>query len=261
MVLQKIFLPKSLRMLALGLVLLGSLLLLLQNYYGSTELVAMGKIFPGEEKTAQMEIVASVPGNKADTVTVKLSKLLRKSILAQGEDAEYMAVINQRGENLIFERVFLLTAPKEEDLQDQTAAKAQTLAVGLRPELVEMVGLDLFGYQLHQPVWAKEKMPQANKIYFQKGIFQGVKEILDGGGSFSPDLYLLDAEARVIGIRKTGSRLLTFPELLRWGAVVCYGLAVLSGVGALLACKWSGLVKWGRRIWDQVSKRGARSSS
>lgn len=257
--LKKLFSAKILRMLALGLILLGSLILLLQNYYGSTELVAMGKIRPGDGKTVVMDVVASVPG-KANTITVKLSSLLRKKILAQGEDAEFLAVVNRRGENLFFERIYLLTAPEEISLQDHAIPKAQTLAVGRRPELVEMIGLDIFGYLLQQPVWAKEKMPQANKVYCQEGIFTGVKEILEGGGSIY-DLYLLDAETKVVALRKTGSPFLTFPEFLRYAAVVCYGLAVLAVAGALLAGNWPALAKWGRRIWDQVSRRGARSSS
>lgn len=254
---KKLFSAKILRMLALGLILLGSLLLLLQNYYGSTETVAVGKIRPGDGKTVEMEVIASVPGNKA-SITVKLSQLLRKSLHAKG-DAEFLAVINRRGENLFFERVFLLSAPEDESLQDNATASPETIAVGSRPELVEMIGLDIFGYQLRQPVWAKEKMPQANKVYCREGI-PGAKEYLAGGGG-EYNLYLLNAEEEIVGLRKTGSRLLTFPEFMRWGAAVCYGLAVLSGAGALLASKWSAVARWGRRIWDQVSRRGARASN
>ncbi|HBI57340.1 MAG TPA: hypothetical protein DDY38_10980, partial [Firmicutes bacterium] len=121
---------KFLRMLALGLILLASLLLLLQNYYGNTELVAVGRIRAAEEKTVQLEISASIPGNGPSTVTVNLSRLLRKSILKRGEDAEFLAVINRRGEKLVFERIVLLTGPEDQALQGATSAKSPTLAVG-----------------------------------------------------------------------------------------------------------------------------------
>lgn len=252
---------KFLRMLALGLILLASLLLLLQSYYGNTELVAVGRIRAAEEKTVQLEISASIPGNGPSTVTVNLSRLLRKSILKRGEDAEFLAVINRRGEKLVFERIVLLTGPEDHALQGATSAKSQTLAVGTKPELVEMVGLDRFGYKLAQPLWAKQKMPEANMVYYQAGTFDAVKEILAGGGDYSPDLYILDANSRIVGIRKTGGRLLTFPEFLRWAALVFYGLALVSAVGAFISYKWTALARAGRRIWDQVSRRGRKATN
>lgn len=256
---NKAYLPKIMRMLALGLILLGSLLLLFQDHYGDTELVAVGGIRPGAGNTVQLEILASYPGNGPGTVTVHLSELLRKSILKQGKDAEFLAVINRRGKNRVFERIFVLSP--EEALQGTTAVKSLTLAVGTRPELVEMVGLDRFGYELAQPVWAKQKMPAANIVYYQAGTFDAVKEILDGGGDYSPNLYLLDAKSRIVGIRKTGGRLLTFPEFLRWASLVFYCLALVSAAGALIVYKWTALARAGRRIWDQVSKRGRRASN
>lgn len=256
----KFFQTKVLRMLALGLILLASLLLLLQNYYGDTEMVAMGRILAAGEKSVQLEVAASYPGNGPSAVTVNLSRLLRKSILKRDEDAEFLAVINRRGEKLVFERIFLLTAP-EKALQEPTAVKSLTLAAGTRPELIEMVGLDRFGYQLAQPLWAKQKMPAANMVYYQAGTFDGVKEILDGGGDYSPNLYLLDAKSRIVGIRKTESRLLTFPEFLRWASLAFYCLALVSAAGAIIAYKWTALASFGRRIWDQVSRRGRRASN
>ena len=254
------FQPKALRMLALALVLLASLLLLLQNYYGSTELVAAGRISAAGEKTVRLEIAASVPLNERSIVTVNVSKQLRKKLLGQGDNAEFLAVINRRGEKLVFERIYMLSVPEDEDLKG-VAADPGPLAVGWKPELVEMKGLDRYGYRLAQPVWAKQKMPGANLVYYQAGTFDAVKEILDGGGTYCPDLYLMDATSQLVGIRQIGGSLLTFPEFLRRTALAFYVLAVLSAVGAVVSWKWTALANAGRRIWDQVSRRGRKASN
>lgn len=255
------FQPKALRMLALGLILLASLLLLLQNYYGSLELVAAGRISSSGEKTVQLKIAASVPGNGQSSVTVNVSRLLRKKLLGQDDNAEFLAVINRRGEKLVFERIYILAAPDNEDLKGVAAANPGTFAVGTKPELVKMIGLDRYGYRLVQPVWAKQKMPGANLVYYQAGTFDTVKEILDGGGAYSPDLYLMDGDSLLVGIRRIGDSFLTFPEFLRRTALTLYVLAVLSAVGAVISWKWTTLANSGRRIWDQVSKRGRKASN
>ena len=255
------FQPKALRMLALGFILLASLLLLLQNYYGSTELVAVGQISAAGEKTVRLKVAASVPVNEQSSVTVNVSRLLRKKLLGQGDNAEFLAVINRRGERKVFERIYILAAPEAEDLKGVVADEPGPLAVGTKPELVEMKGLDRYGYRLAQPVWAKQKMPGANLVYYQTGTFDAVKEILDGGEPFCPDLYLMDANSQLVGIREIGGSFLTFPEFLRRTALTLYVLAVLSAIGAVVSWKWTALANAGRRIWDQVSRRGRKASN
>lgn len=254
--------PKILRLLTLGFVLIASLLLLIQSQYGSFHLVTVGTITRNpQDKGALIHVIASQPaGNRAE-VAVSASGLLLRSIEGVGEDAEFLAVIHQRGERLVFERIFLLNAPEDRDLLGTRQSRILGLAVGSQPDLVTMVGLDRFGYQLSQPTWAKEKMPGADTVYYELGSPDEIKEILDGVSQYVPNLYLLDNEGTVMGMRSLGRRLLPLPELMRWISMVIYGFAVLTAVGALLCYKWSSLVRAGKRIWDQVSRRGCKATS
>lgn len=258
---KKLFSPKYMRLLALGLILLGSLLFLLQSQYGSTELVAFGQVRPGAGKTVQFDVIASVPGDGPDVYQVSLSDTLRKALRRQGEDAEFLVVLNRRGKKMFFERIYVLSQPAEEALQGPKDYADLSLAAGVRPELVEMIGLDRYGYQLVPPIWARQKMPEAGKVYYQEGTFEAVKKILDGGGEFTPNLYILDAKSRIVGVRRTGPRLLTFSETLRLGALVSYLLALVVPGVAVIARGRGKLASWGKRIWDQVSRRRRKSTN
>lgn len=259
---KALFQPKALRLLALGLILFASLLLLVQSRYGSLHLVAAGRISRNSSGAgAVMEVAACHPATDRAELAVAASNLLLRSIDAAGEDAEFMAVIHQRGEDLVFERIFLLHAPAQRELRGASRAKILGLALGAKPELVEMVGLDRFGYALSQTAWAKEKLPGADTVYHQRGNSERIKEILDGNGDFPANLFLVDEKGTVVGMRRLGRRLLTLPELLRRTALVLYGLALLAGLGSLVSYKWSALTRAGKRIWDQVSRRGRKASS
>lgn len=259
--LKKLFQPRSLRLLALGFILFGSLLLLWQSYYGETVLVAQGKVRWAPDQTVLFAINSSVPGGGPEAVSVTLTPLLRISIQKWGEEAEFLAVINRLGDKLIFERLILLEEPAEAQLRGPNSGGAVTLAVGTKPELVQMVGLDRYGYRLVQPAWARKKMPGADRVYYQAGTFEPVKKILEGGGSFQPNLYILDEKSRVVGIRRLGASLATFPQFLRWAALVFYSLAPVSLLGAFIFNRRRELAKLGRRIWDQVSRRGRKASN
>lgn len=255
--------PKALRLLALGLILFASLLLLLQSLYGTLYLVAVGQISRNSEGAgAVMEVMASHPIGHQGELAVSASGLLVRSIEAAGEDAEFLAVIHRRGERLVFERIFLVQAPTRQELQGTRKSKVLGLALGTKPELVEMVGLDRFGYALSQPAWAKEKLPGADIVYHQQGNSDAIKEILDGGNQeFVPNLFLVDEQGTVVGMRSLGRRLLPLPELLRRTALVLYALALMAGLGSLASYKWTALSSAGKRIWDQVSRRGRKASN
>lgn len=255
--------PKILHLLALGLILIASLLLLIQSRYGSFHVVTVGNITRDPHgKGALIKVTAAHPANTQAELAVSASGLLLWGIERAGEDAEFLAVIHQRGEQLVFERLLLLGAPEDKNLRGTGKSRIRGLAVGSQPELVAMVGLDRFGYQLSLPFWAKEKMAAASTVYHQLGNPDDIKEILDGTKQdYVPDVYLLDNEDTVLGMRSLGQRLLPLPELLRWIALGLYCVAVLAVLGALLSYKWSALVSAGKRIWDQVSKRGRKASS
>lgn len=257
------FQPKILRLLALGLVLCASLLLLIQENYGTQFLVALGPIrCSPDENIAEVDVLAAIPRETPGKIRVSASKLLLRRLEKYAPETEFFAVIQQRGERLIFERIYALATAEAPALQGPrwVPERELTLAVGTKPELVAMVGLDMFGYQLSQPVWAKRKLPGADMVYYQAGSFP-VKEILDGiEKNFIPDMYILDGQNRIVGVRKWAGRLLTLPEFLRQAALSLYGAAVLAGLGSLLAYKWPVLVSTGRRIWDQVSMRGRKAS-
>lgn len=260
---QALLKPKILRLLALGLILIASLLLLIQGHYGSFHLVTVGTITRNpQDKGAIIQVTAAHPANAQAELAVSASGLLLWSIERVGEDTEFLAVIHQRGERLVFERIFLLSAPEDRDLRGAGKPRSLGLAVGSRPELVAMVGLDRFGYQLSQPTWAREKMAGARTVFHELGNPDEIKEILDGvNKDFVPNLFLLDDEDTVLGMRSLGRRLLTLPELIRRTSLVLYGLAVLAALGTILCYKWSALVRVGKRIWDQVSRRGRKASS
>lgn len=260
---MKLFLqPKVLRLLALGLILLASLLLLVQSQFGTTYAVVMGTITRAEEGKAIVNVIAAEPRTGQAELAVSASKLLLGSIEKAGE-AEFLAVVNQRGSSLVFERIFLLSAPTGPGLQGPRSGTGELgLAVGAKPELVEMIGLDKYGYELSPPAWAKERLPGADKVYYQRGSMDAAKAVLDGlDPVVSPDVYVLDSQGRIAGMRNLGRRLLPLPEVMRRTALSLYGAALLAGLGSLLAYKWPQLAKAGRRIWDQVSMRGRKASS
>lgn len=262
-IIKVLFQAKVLRWLALGLVLFASLLLLIPSRYGSLHLVAVGTISRDPSGGgAIIDIMAAQAKDSQAEIAVSASSLLLRNIEQAGEDAQFLAVVNQRGEKLVFERIFLLTAPEDLELQGEPESKNLGLAVGSKPELVEMVGLDRFGYKLAQPIWAKEKMPGCDKVYHQQGNPDLIKDILDGNnGDFVPNLFLLDGEHTVVGLRRLGQRLLPLPELMRRAAIWLYGLSLVAALGSLLSYKWSILVSAGKRIWDHVSKWGRRAAN
>lgn len=256
--LKKLFNLKILRLLALGFIFLASILLLLQGYYGKTELVAVGKIRFAEGKTVFMDVIASSPGMRSETVTVHLSRMLAQSILRDGE-TEFLAVLNRRGNGLYFERLFELEAPEDSKLLGPQTPGWQTLAIGTKPELVAMVGLDRYGYQLKQPAWAKRLIPEADRLYYQRGTFDSVKAVLDGD-EYQPNLFILDGNSRVVGLRKIGRAHLTLPRFFRLAAAALFCLGFLLGAVILVLYKRTILVSFGRRIWDHVSRRGRKAS-
>jgi len=256
--------PKILRLLALGLVLLGSVLLLIQDNYGTHYSVVYGSISVDREDKAAFITVRAANSIEHGNITVHASRLLLRSIEKAGDGAEFLAVVHQGKDKLFCERIYVLAAPETPGLTGprNDSGKRMTLVVGTRPELVAMVGLDKFGYQLDQPVWAKRKMPGAVMAYAQNGTLDAVKAIMDGENQdFSPNVYLLDAQERIVGIRKTGRSLLTMHKFLRLSAVILYAAAVAAGLGSLIAYKWSAIVRAGRRIWDHVSIRRRKVSS
>lgn len=252
---------KLLRLLTLGLILLGSLLLLLQSYYGETEIIALGKVRIGAGDTVQFDLLAPYPAEQATACAVTLAKPLRNYLLKQGKDTEFLAVLNRWRGKLVFERIHLLTEPTAPDLQGPKNFQNMTLAIGTKPELVEMVGLDRFGYRLVQPAWARKKAPAADMVYYQAGAFAAVQGVLAGEEEFKPDLYILDGSGRIVGIRKIGKSLLTLPQFIRWLACVSFAFAPVAAGAAYCLSKRSALKSWGSRIWDHVSKRGARAAS
>lgn len=256
---KQLFAPKILRLLALGFIFLASVFLLLQSYYGQTTMVAVGKVRFAEGKSVYMEVVASFPGKPPQTITVTLSRMLLQSILKK-EDAEFLAVINQRRDKLYFERIYELELPEEVALHGPEASGWQSIAIGTNPELIEMVGLDSYGYQLKQPVWGQHFAPQANKFYYQRGTFDRIETILDGDSDFEPNLYILDSKARAIGLRRIGRSFLTLPQFFRILSAVFFGLGLLLAGVVFFLYKRTSLASLGRRIWDQVSKRGRKAS-
>lgn len=257
--------PKILRLLALGMVLVASLLLLIQYNYGAQYLVAMGRISTDPKtRSADVEVLATFPANGPKSIEVSASKLLLGNIEKRGPEKEVLAVIYQRGDKLFFERIYTLTEPEGIGLHGPNFGpeKQLTLAVGRKPELVAMIGLDRYGYDLAQPIWAKQKMPGADLVYQQTGIMDAARDILDGTNiDFVPDVFVLDSQTRIVGLRRIDGRLVTFPEFLRIAAVVLYCLAVLAGLGSLLIYKRSAIANAGKRIWDHVSIRGRRAST
>lgn len=258
------FQPKVLRLIALGLTLLSCLLLLIQANYGSQRLVALGHLSGnGASKSIEVEILAAHPAESAKRITVDASRLLIRSIGKYDSDTEFLVVVNERKQKF-FERIYVLTKPEGGHLQGPRfdSGKQLVFAVGTKPELVAMVGLDRFGYNLSQPIWVKQKMPEADMVFCQTGTLDGVKEIMDGNSQdFSPDVFYLDSQDRVVGIRKISGRIVTFPEFMRLAAICLFCAAFLAAAGSLIAYKWSTLAKAGSRIWDQVSMRGRKSSN
>lgn len=258
--LKQLFAPKILRLLALGFIFLASVFLLLQSLYGQTTMVAVGKVRFAEGKTVHMEIAAASPSRPAETITVTLSRMLIQSIL-KNENTEFLAVINQRGQKFYFERIYELELPEEAVLQGPETSSWQSIAIGSDPELIEMIGLDRWGYQLKQPTWAQRFAPEARKFYYQRGTFDPVKTIIDGDGDYTPNLYILDSRSRVIGLRRIGRSHLTLPQFFRLLSLGFFGLGLLLAGTAFILYKRTSFANLGSRIWDQVSRRGRKVST
>lgn len=262
--LKAFFQPKVLRLLALGLTLLASLLLLLQYNYGSHYLVTMGTIsWDGESKVAEIDALASHPIQAQRVITVSASKILLRSLEKAGPDAEFVVVLHQRGEKLVFERIHLLTPPEAEKIQGPNWRRGRhySLVVGTQPELVEMVGLDKYGYRLKLPNWVQRKIPDANLVYYQEGMLDEAKAVLDGESDYQPDIFILNDKLEMVGMRTTAGKFWTLPEVLRLATLCLYGAAIVSGLASLLVYKWSALCNAGKRIWDQVSMRVRKASN
>lgn len=260
--LKSILQPKLLRLLALSLVLFASLLLLVQDY-GSHYMVTLGPIsWDRESNSAEVHFYAANPSEPRRRIQVQGSWLMLRQI-ERVQDGDFLAVIKQRGENLFFERIYILSTPEVPGLQGPRLETGMRLdlAVGRKPVLVEMIGLDKFGYQLSLPTWAKKIMPDADKVYYQPGSFDTVKSVLEQDDSYVPDIYILDSQGRVAGVRSIAGSLITFPAFLRGTALVLYILALISGVASMLIYKQDHLLSLGRRIWDQVSIRGRNAAN
>jgi hypothetical protein len=255
--------PKTLRLLALGMILIASLFLLIQDNYGTEYMVALGPISGNqEEKSAEIKILVSnvLAPSRLD---VSASWILHWQLKNFNVDTEFLAVVHSQGEKLVFERIYVLVPPEALELQGPRweAGMRLGMAVGTKPELVEMIGLDRFGYRLTQPAWAKQKLPGADIVYYQQGREAAVKNVLDGDSSYVPDLFLIDAQRRVMGMRQISGRLLTLPEILRQAALWLYILAVILGLSSFTVYKLPSLKSAGSRIWDQVSMRWRKPSS
>lgn len=251
-------------MLALGLVLIASLFLLIQDNYGSQRLAALVKMSGDPDaKSVEVEVLATYPQDPVKLVTVKASRLLINSIAKFESDQEFLVVIHER-DDYFFERIYPLAVPDSASLQGPnfSAGRQFRFSVGIKPDLVAMIGLDRFGYQLGQPLWAKLKMPGTDMVYSQTGTLDAAKDILDGeSDAFSPDVYYLDNQDRIVGLRQVTGRIITFPEFLRQAAVWLYGAALLAGLGSMISYKWPAISRAGRRIWDHVSMRGRKASN
>ena len=259
--------PKILRLLALGFILLASLFLLIQDNYGSNYMVALGPISRDKaESRADVDVLVANSGAPSlSRLEVTGPWLLLRQLEQFSVDTEFLAVIHQRGQKLVFERIYVLSSPQSQELQGPTLSGELNLdldlAVGVKPQLVEMVGLNRFGYQLTQPVWAKQNLPGADMVYYQQGN-EAVKQILDGENmSFVPEIFILDDQGRVLGLRHISGRLLTVPEFLRLGAGWLYGLGLALGLASFLIYKSPLFISAGKRIWDQVSMRWRRDVS
>jgi len=251
--------PKYMRMLALGFVLLASLLFWVQSRYGPVHNVVVGNIRRGEQAgIAVVDVMAAWQAGPKE-VEVKASGLLLGSIDRAGENACFLAVIVRRGDELVFERLRLVASPPAADLPGpRHMSGILRLVVGKRPELVEMIGLDRYGYRVVPPAWAKEKMPGADMVYQQQGTWDAAKDVLDGNRDYSPDLYVLDSKERVVGMGTLGRSLLTLPEFLRRCALGFAAAAVLAAAASQIIHNRAALARLGRRIRDQVSMRWLR---
>lgn len=262
--LKSFFQPKVLRLLALGLILIASLLLLIQDNYGNQRLAALVKMSGDPDaKSVEVEVLATYPQDPVKLVTVHASKLMISRIAKYESDQEFLVVIHER-DDYFFERIYPLATPASASLQGPNfgAGRQFRFAVGSKPELVAMIGLDRFGYQLDQPLWAKLKMPGTDMVYSQTGTLDAAKDILDGeSDAFPPDVYYLDNQDRIVGLRQITGRIITFPEFMRLAAMWLYAAALLAGLGSVISYKWSAISRAGRRIWDHVSMRGRKASS
>lgn len=260
-------LPKTLRMTCLVLLLLASLLLLVQDNYNRPRLIVLGRA--AWDQSANVAVINSYiswPGGQGARLEVPGDRYVLSQFNDFPNDTEFLMVLRQSGDKLSFDRIFALEVPEHSTLEGPRweIEPRLDIVMGTAPQLVEMVGLDRFIYQLRQPLWVREQLVDIDRVEYQEGRPRAIKEMLDGDISiFNPDVWLVDAGGRVTHVRRVGEELFTWPGLVRSIARWGYYLAAATALLAILTCFRAEIVWVGRAAARRVRAKAktARQSS
>ncbi len=229
-------LPKTLRLLCIVMLLLGTLLLFLQDNYGHSRLVVLGRAaWDRSENVLIVNTYISWPSVEEKRLELSASRSVMRQFNDFPVDTEFLMVIRSSGGNQVIERIFALELPEHSTLSGPRweIEPRMSIAVGSNPQLMEMIGLDTYVYQVRQPVWAREQVPGNDQVMFHETNPRVIKSMLDGNISvFDPDIWLMDTGGRVTHVRKIGATLFTWPELIRSVSRWCYGLAGFFAISA-----------------------------
>ncbi|MTI96855.1 MAG: hypothetical protein FH749_15505 [Firmicutes bacterium] len=242
---------KFLRWVTLGLLLFASIGLLVEANYGQRTEIIAGYLDAEDENV----VISVVAGDSRNQITVPAGSLIRRQFEEQTEQM-YLTVLRIAGNKVFFDRIQSLDPA---DINTGLGDNLSQVAVGVRPVLTEMIGLEQYIYGLRVPIWARDIA--ADRVSYHQDMNPEVKEFLDGELAVEGDVFLLDSQGRIGSVALLGEEFLTLPGFLRKTVRVLLYAAALGAFFTVLAYLWPSLAKKGRAIRDQVSNRFASRAS
>ncbi len=233
-----LILPKTLRMLCMIMLLVGTLLIFVQDNYGHSRVVVLGRAaWDRSENVLVVNAYISWPSMQERRLELPSSRPILSQFDDFPTDTEFLIVLRRSGTQQVIERIFALEQPVHNTLSGPRweIEPRMGIIVGSNPQLVEIIGLDRYIYQVRQPVWAREHISGNNLVLFQEDQPRVIKSMLDGNTKvFDPDIWLLDAGGRVTHVRRIGTVLFTWSGLALSLAFWSYGLACLLALLAVI---------------------------